>query len=252
MEANMMIAEDLRAIQKAIDNECLQIARKNGLIGEDIAGPIYDGVPNEELYLKSSPRVLWILQEPHDSGAKLQCRKMGNWSVPKDMILVEDYGWGNRTHEPIAKTMYAFRNELRYSDIDKKYRTNEDFAWEVMRVLQSTAWINVSKMPCPNGTRSNGSRIKKAYNSYWRDVVIRQVNDILRPEIIIVAGSQWSYVADDLASGDWHEEKGYPYKADRWRDPNGRQFIWVDHPTARKEKYFDVWVDALRDARSAL
>ena len=237
---------------QACSIECLQIAEGNGLTGAEVAGPMYDGVPDEELYLRSNPRVLWILQEPHDTGAKAQCRKMGNWSVPKDMILVEDYGFGNRTHEPIAKTMYAFRNELSYSEVDKKYRIDDNFRWDVMRVLQSTAWINVSKMPCPNGTRSNSMRIKRAYASYWRDIVVRQVNDIFCPDIIVVAGTQWDYVVDDLASGDWHEEIGYPYKADRWRDPKGRQYIWVDHPTARKEKCFDVWVDVLRDARDAL
>lgn len=247
-----MTAEELKRIQKSIDIECLQIAEQNGLIGAEVAGPVYDGVPDENLYLKSNPRVLWILQEPHDTGAKAQCRKMGNWSVPKDMILAEDYGWGNPTHESIAKTMYAFRNELRYSEVDKKYRTDECFAWNVMRVLQSTAWINVSKMPCPKGTQSDSGRIKRAYVSYWRGVVVRQVNDVFCPDIIVVAGTQWNYVVNDLASGDWYEEQGYPYKADRWRDSNGRQFIWVDHPTARKEKCFDVWVDVLRDARDAL
>ena len=254
---DIMTAATLRALQKKIDAECLKIAQSNYLTNADVAGPMFDGVPNEELYLKSWPRVLWILQEPHDTSASEQGRPKGNWSVPKDMIKVEDYGWNNKTHEPIAKVMYAFRNQKDFHDVDTRYKNarynpDDGFPWEVMGVLQSTAWINVSKMPCPNGTNSNFGRIRSAYIQYWRDVVIRQVNEIYQPNIIVVAGKQWEYVADDLADGEWHEESGYPNQADRWCDPHGRQFVWVDHPTARKGKCFDSWVKALCDAQSAL
>lgn len=242
----------LRCLQDDINAECLRIAQSNNLTNAYVAGPIFDGVPDEELYLKSWPRVLWILQEPHDNNASEQGRPKGNWSVPKDMIKVEDYAWGNRTHEPIAKVMYAFRNQEDFQDVEVRYKTDENFAWEVMGVLQSTAWINVSKMPCPNGTNSNSGRIRSAYRNYWRDVVIRQVNEIYQPHIIGVAGGQWEYVADDLADGEWYEESGYPNQADRWRDSQDRQFIWVDHPTARKGKCFNSWVNVLNDARHAL
>lgn len=247
-----MTATKLRSLQEKVDSECLRIAQSNNLINEDVAGPIYDGVPDEELYLKTWPRILWILQEPHDNNASKQGRPKGNWSVPKDMINIEDYAWGNRTHEPIAKVMFAFRNQKDFKDVDAQYKTDESFAWDVMGVLQSTAWINVSKMPCPNGTNSNSGRIRNAYRNYWREIVIRQVNEIYQPNIIVVAGAQWGYVADDLSIGEWHEESGYPYQADRWRDTLGRQFVWVDHPTARKCKCFDSWVKALRDAQNAL
>ena len=247
-----MTATMLRHLQEDINTECLSIAQSNNLTNADVAGPIFDGVPDEELYLKSSPRVLWILQEPHDNNASKQGRPKGNWSVPKDMIKVEDYAWGNRTHEPIAKVMFAFRSHKDFRDVDARYKADENFAWDVMGVLQSTAWINVSKMPCPNGTNSNSGRIKRAYKNYWRDIVIRQVNEIYQPNIIVVAGGQWEYISDDLADGEWYKEPGYPYQADRWRDSHGRQFVWVDHPTARKGKCFDSWVKALCDARNAL
>ena len=247
-----MTAKELEILQKKIDRECLEIAQRQGLTNSEVAGPVYDGVPDEELYLKSSPRVLWILQEPHDEGAEEKGRAKGNWSVPKDMIKIEDFAWSNPTHKPIAKTMYAFRHGMNYDEVDERYRRDEDFAWEVMRSLMSTAWINVSKMPCPNGTSADQGRIRRCYVQYWKDIVVRQVNDIYKPEIIVVAGSQWNYVADDLSQGEWHEEQGYPDEADRWRDCHGRQFLWVDHPTARKQKCFDSWVKALCDAQQAL
>lgn len=250
-----MTATMLRCLQDDINAECLRIAQSSNLTNADVAGPMYDGVPDEELYLTTWPRVLWILQEPHDTQASKEGRPKGNWSVPKIVIKDKDYGFGNRTHEAIAKVMYAFRNQKDFQDVDARYkeaREDDSFKWEVMRVLQSTAWINVSKMPCPDGTKSDSGRIRSAYRSYWRDVVIRQVNEIYRPDIIVVAGGQWEYVTDDLAAGEWHEEPGYPDQADRWRDPNGRQFVWVDHPADRKGKCFDLWVKALRDAQSAL
>jgi hypothetical protein len=247
-----MTATKLKHLQDDINAECLKIAQSNDLTNEDIIGPIYDGVPDEELYLKSWPRVLWILQEPHDNNASQQGRPKGNWSVPKDMIKVEDYAWENKTHESMAKAMFAFRNNKEFQDVDKRYKTDENFAWDVMAVLQSTAWINVSKMPCPSGTRSDYGRIRRAYRNYWRDVVIRQVNEIYRPNIIVIAGKQWEYIADDLAAGEWHEETGYTNQADRWRDSHGRQVIWIDHPTARKCICFNSWVKVLRDAQHAL
>lgn len=66
-------------LQDDINAECLRIAQSNNLTNAYVAGPIFDGVPDEELYLKSWPRVLWILQEPHDNSAseKVARREIG-------------------------------------------------------------------------------------------------------------------------------------------------------------------------------
>jgi len=245
-----MTDRKLLQLQYEINFECYDIARRHGLVMNGVAGPIYDGVPVEADYLEGAPKVLWILQEPHDNNCKPGEAK-GNWSVPKDMILIEDYAWGNKTHEPIAKTMYAFRNGLTYEEVDSRYSSDEDFAWKVMEILKSTAWINVSKMPCPSGTRSDLNRIRRAYMNYWRQVVIRQVNDIFKPDIVVVAGTQWEYVSLDLMKS-CRALPGYPYKVDRFVGENGRLYLWVDHPTARKSKCYEEWVMALKDCENDL
>ena len=245
-----MTARKLMQLQYAINADCYNMAKESGLISKYVAGPIYDGVPDENSYLATDPKVLWILQEPHDSGCP-KGESKGNWSVPKDMILVEDYGWGNPTHEALAKVMYAFRNGIEYLAADMKFKTDENLAWKIMETLKSTAWINVSKMPCPNGKSANMQRIRRDYKRYWKEIVVRQVREVFFPDIVVVAGAQWDPVADDLML-DAKECSGYPYQVDRWRDADGRQFLWVDHPTARKGKCFDVWVKALVDAAGEL
>jgi len=231
--------------QNQINIDCYEIAKKNGLLTDTVLGPIYDGVPCEEVYLKKSPKVLWILQEPYDNGVI-----KGNWSVPTT-ILQEDYGWGNKTHEAVAKVMYAFRNNLRYEEIERQYSCNEDFAWKVMEVLKSTAWINISKMPSPTGAQSNALRIKNAYLNYWKDIVRRQVEEVLQPDIVVIAGGQWDYLSWDLLPNG-KERPDAPEKVERWDDGHGRQYLWTYHPAARKPRYYAAWVDELCKARDEL
>ena len=241
----VMTKEQLEVKQEEINKRCLKIARANGLISETVAGPLYDGVADEAMYLRSNPKVLWILQEPHDNNEK-RCRK-GNWSVPKKVILEEDYGFGNSTHEAIAKVMFSFRNDESYASVNEKYRSNDAFSWTVMGALKDIAWINVSKMPCPNGTKSDANRIKKAYQAFWRDIVIEQVQQVYKPDIVLIAGDPWNYVADEIAEGPLRQLPGYEDQVDHWIDDAERQFLWVDHPAARKTKCFDIWVKALKD-----
>lgn len=243
-----MTSRKLLQLQNQINFECYEIARNAGLLSGTIAGPIYDGVPNEGAYLQSSPKVMWILQEPHDSGCP-KGEAMGNWSVPKDMLRIEEYDIGNRTHAAIAKVMYSFRENVDYDDVDVRYRADEGFALEVMGVLSSTAWINISKMPCMNGTRANLSSIRKNYERYWKPIVRRQVVDVFKPDIVVVAGTHWDYLSEDLLP-DGEALECYPNMVDPWIGTDGRQYLWVDHPTARKPRCFGTWVRALRDAQN--
>lgn len=77
------------------------------------------------------------------------------------------------------------------------------------------------------------------------------VDEVLRGPVMENSVVQQAF-ADDLADGEWYEESGYPNQAGRWRDSQDRQCIWVDHPTARKGKCFNSWVNVLNDARHAL
>lgn len=229
--------------QENINRQCMEIARTNGLLSETVAGPLFDGVADEALYLRTKPKVLWILQEPHDT----QHLPQGNWSVPKEVIQKEDYGFGNQTHEAIAKTMYAFRNGISFEKVNKKYQKNDDFRWTVMGALKDIAWINVSKMPCPTRTKAYLPRIEKAYKLYWRSIVIEQVQQIYQPNIIVVAGAHWHFVADDIAEGSLRQLAGYDDQVAHWIDSAGRHFLWVDHPAKPGTKCFDIWVKAIKN-----
>jgi len=236
------LAKKMMQQQNQINIDCYDIAKENGLLSDVVLGPIYDGVPYGEAYLEISPRVLWILQEPYDNAAV-----KGNWSVPTT-ILQEDYGWGNKTHEAIAKVMYAFRNNLQYEEVDRRYSCSEDFSWDVMAMLKSTAWINVSKMPSPTGAQSSALRIKNAYLKYWKDIVRRQVEVVLQPDIVVIAGAQWEYVSWDLLPNG-KERPDDPEKVERWHDGHGRQYLWTYHPAARKPRYYAAWVTELCKTR---
>lgn len=195
-----MKTEELIEKQKKIVKEIYEQAEKMGLSNNDIA-PITDGVCSIDGYLKSYPKVMWILKEPYDD---FENRKPvgGGWSITEDCFGIKDDVWTSRTWQPIIYIMYGYIHGLIWQDMDY-IRDNKKMA----DVLKDIAYINVSKMP--GSTRSSWNNINQCY-AMWKPILDKQL-DLYNPDVIICAGT-FSHFKEEFEKNDMRKVdsfKGY-------------------------------------------
>lgn len=169
-----MTARQLEQRQLAIERKIANIARENNLITDDI-DPIYDGVGDFSTYLSQSPKIAWVLKEPYDEiNKETGLPEGGGWSIPRDCFMKEK--WDGPTFRRVIYCMVGIRNNQFYEDIDW-LRDN----YSIGRVLKSTVWINLSKMPARTISDYNYAN---QYERYWRDTFNDQIR-LYDPDIII-------------------------------------------------------------------
>ena len=191
-----MTVTELENGQKAIDALVEKRAKDNSL-SDDNAAPIYDGVADEAAYLNSVQKVVWLLLEPYDDGNN----GGGGWSLPKDVFLNPKPGdFINPTQQTIAYAMWCARNRKSFAEVPSPE--------VVYPELQSTGWVNISKMPAK--TRSNVPQVIKKYKTYWKDLVEKQI-ELLAPTVVVIAGQHFNTICDKgVFDGDRGCERTFP------------------------------------------
>lgn len=153
---------------------------RNKVINGRVLYPIPDGVADVEAYLKTSPRVMWILKEPYNEFEDGYPKNESPWTM-MDGILDYQGKALPRTNQKMIYTMEAIRNSLPYDDMD--------WYWNLQDNLKSIAWVNLSKMPAYTTSPDIANRIGE-----WDDIVMRQI-ELLDPQVIIF-GNTFQYVQD--------------------------------------------------------
>lgn len=199
--------------------------------------PITDGVCDEEAYLKSSPKVMWILKEPYDEFDKSSGKAGGGgWSIPKNCFFKDDV-WKQKTWRNIIYIMQGIRNGWSWEEIPPLSQ-NPDYA---RKTIQEIAYINVSKMP--NGMTSNDAFIARAYQD-WKDILYEQIS-LYAPDVIIF-GNTFKYFKNDMIGEEAphfnaDDEYALGYKKD------GILLIDTYHPERKGEEYVNSVVQVVRE-----
>lgn len=164
-----------------------RIAQMHGLTNDGNSLPIFDGIGDHEKYLQSKPRIACLLKEPYDEIIDGKAQG-GGWSIPRDCFRRKDQNWAILTWQRIIYTVYGFRNNLKYREMNY---IRDDLS--MGEVLRSIAWINLSKMPAQ--TESDQTYIGN-FRTYWKDVVREQLR-IYSPDVIL-CGNVFSACRDEL------------------------------------------------------
>jgi len=182
-----------------------------------IADPITDGVVDVDLYLASSPKMLWILKEPVDDVVN-GVPSGGGWSMAKDILAVGKFG-NKPPFAPIAYVAYSvFNGFKKWGDID--YVTKNP---AVKAAVKHIAHININKMPAL--PTSGGTDFGRIY-SQNRNLLLRQIYT-LSPDILIF-GSTIGFFLEDLGL---KREEFKPIGSLKYCVKGQRLFIDAFHPS---------------------
>lgn len=240
---DIMTIEELEKGQEEIEREIYEYAKSKCISNENIE-PITDGIYSPEEYLKSVPRVMWVLKEPYDKIDESENPYGEGWSIPKD-CYDEDDAWKNRTWQPMIYSMYGLYNKLTWEEMDlisdNRNMTN---------ILKQIAYINISKIPAL--TNSSQYPIEYYYQT-WRHILLKQIK-LYKPNVIIF-GSTIDYFWKDLIGKAEKAIKQYikdgiyylnAYKKD--------DILLLDtyHPTARlagfnRGDYVNIVINAINE-----
>ena len=209
---------------------------------------IYDGVADIESYLKSSPKVAWLLKEPWDDFENGN-PSGGGWSIPRDCFMKEDQEWKVRTWQRAIYVMYGLKYNLHYSEMD--YIRDDP---EMGKVLREVAWINLSKMPA--FSTSSIKQITNQYQNIWRPIVLNQL-DLYAPDVIVFGNTLQCCREDFLSKNDVPiktiEHNGvcfiniYKRNSTVLLDAFHPAFITVGAGKGSVEFYVDSLIDAIRN-----
>ena len=218
-----MTEQDLEKKQQEMQDKIRNTAEALGLSKDDpVLEPICDGVSDIEGYLKSNPKIMWILKEPWDDMTAEGIAAGGGWSLTE---LFKNNVWMNQDNwKLMIQINYAIRNNLTWEELDY-IENNSAMADE----LKKMAYINISKMP--NGKISSDSYLTTCYD-LWKDILFEQIG-LYSPDIIIF-GNTFKLFAKDLGidneptytatSGKWCAKA---YKKDK------QIFIDAYHPSRK-------------------
>lgn len=198
-----------------------------------------DGIIDEESYLNSDPKLLFLLKEVNTKeGKKLDL---------KDFIR---NGGRRQTWDNIARWVYGIRNihkNLEWNDIEK-IKTIE----QRKEILKSICVINLKKSPGIHTTNNSQLWEVAEEDKYYlnRQFKIYFDNIDSRPNLIIACGSITSSTFNELVSipdkRDWIiTSRGIWY----CEFEKGRYFIEFAHPEARVQDclLFYGLIDAVRE-----
>lgn len=199
--------------------------------------PIFDGVIDEDKYLKSETKILWILKDPNSSGEN------GSWNMrehiksklkTKKGILK---GWST-TFKKIIYVTNGILNNLEWND-ELLHPTTEPY---VIDELQKVAYINIKKTG--GGSNSLDNELKEYYD-FSKEILFQQIEEF-SPDIIIFGGT-FKFFSEDLNLGKL-VDFGSCYAIKK----NNRIYIDSKHPayfSLKEEKYFNDILKAVNQLK---
>lgn len=227
-----MNAQELEKAQNEINDAIYALAQKLGFNNK----PITDGVCDFEGYMNSNPKVMWILKEPNGQCSNGELED-GGWSIPEESFKNDIDGVIKvRTWQPIIYVMYGYQHKLKYDDMEY-IRDNKDMA----NVLQSIAYLNVSKMPGYN--TSSKVVIEQCYRQ-WKPILDRQI-ETYNPDVIIF-GYTFEHFRNDFENQGLEKIDNYPGWIDVYKSAD-RILIDAYHPARKGREYIDSLIDTLNN-----
>jgi len=187
---------------------------------------VKDGIVDIDSYLKSSPKIMWVLKDVNSS------EEDDDWDMKiaiKDLFTENGIkkGW-DRTFNPIVYTTYGIQNNMLWDDIP-----NTNQKPEIIRCLNSISYINIKKNP--GSSVSIYSELIAATDRFG-EILVSQI-ELAEPEIIICGGTI-DFIDRLLLDDTYIKFEGVPLIA----YSNGKQIVIdANHPSARvnKENYTD-------------
>ena len=152
------------------------------------------------------PRQARVTMEAYDEDG-------GGWSLAKGFINKTD--WSTLTWQRVIKVMYSLRNNIPYNQL-KDINENPDMG----DVMQSIAWINLSKMP--GGKSSSDRKYIKKYREHWRIIVLEQIRTYF-PDVIIFCNT-----LDACCFFDFFPNGKQPEEYVYYTDKNGQKKRFID------------------------
>jgi len=153
---------------------------------------ITDGVIDQDLWDKSSEKVMFLLKEAYDSK-----NSEGTWDLP---TLIKSRGVSGRTFKPMAQWAYGIHKILKDGEVSPYVQNSED----VRQALFSSAVVNIKKS-C--GKKSSTTKdLEKYVNEDW-SLLSSQIKDI-SPNIV-VCGNTWSLISKNLENKSKISDRAY-------------------------------------------
>lgn len=226
-----MNRKQLETLETEVNAELHGMAMTSAPLTGSQNEPITDGVVDIKIFLRSRPKILWILKEPRDEIENGMPRG-GGWSITKDVLALGKFG-NSPPFAPIAYVTYAvFNNFKKWADI--AHATEDP---QVKESIKRIAFINVNKMPAL--PTSHQPTIEHWYRQN-QHILVKQIDGI-RPDIII--GGSTLYLFFEHYGLD--ENKFRKHGSARFCVVGNRLYIAAYHPSQRKEVAKDVYVDDL-------
>lgn len=228
--------------QKELRDKIDEVAKTKGLWTEEI-GPIRDGVADVELYLQSSPKIMWVLKEPYDGFKDDGSPSDGDYTLMEDLKKCRDAQLNTMppTIQRVIYSTYGIFTGYEYDDMGWYYDP------EIYKYLFQIAYINLSKMPA---YPTSGNMTSK-YN-IWRDIVLKQI-DLFQPNVIIFGGT-FQYIKEDLgieASNRIHTEEDWKLNVYKQKD---KLYIDTYHPGVRRSPrtYVNMLVNIINEFKKQI
>lgn len=207
----------LKTKQDALHNKIMERAMELGYNSEEIA-PILDGV-NCDRYVDAKLKILWVMKEPYDEIIDGK-PKGGGWAM-------YDYTLALPMFRTMAKIVYGIMNEKYYNEIPEP---DED----MLKLLQSTAFINICKMP---GYPSSSKEDLKHKLNEWQDILQEQL-DLYKPDIIILGNTYEELMEGKLNENpctDWRSDASLPGKTAVLKNKYGQVIVDTFHPSPMRK-----------------
>ncbi|MBO4741732.1 MAG: hypothetical protein J5605_08875 [Bacteroidales bacterium] len=225
-----MNAKELEKAQSEITNAIYDRAKKLGFDRY----PITDGVCDFEGYLKSNPKIMWILKEPNGQRPNGKLEE-GGWSIVEYSFRDDIEGTAKQpTWQTIIYVMYGYQNSLMYDDMEYIHNNIE-----MAKVMQRIAYLNVSKMPGYNTSYRNN--IEQCY-AQWKPILDRQI-ETYNPDVIIF-GYTFDHFRNDFEKKGLEQIGNIPSWIDVYQSSN-RILLDAYHPARKGREYINTLIEAL-------
>ena len=200
--------------------------------------PIYDGVCDIKGYAEAPIKVMWVLKEPWEKREKDEV--LGGWPIWEP--------WTDATQmNPVWKTMMYVMYGI---NTGTPYHQMPSVNDEMLKMLKSSAYINISKMP----GKTTSTSMNAPYEQ-WREIILKQIEGY-KPDVIIFGNTyDGLFDQEDFAkNAKWAEELSSPgfveanvsegtLLINAWHPSPMRV---VSHPEVTEEVYVDTIVNAVR------
>jgi hypothetical protein len=186
--------------------------------------PIYDGIVNEEKYIGSEVKLMWVLKDANSTGESetYDLRKAIN-------SLKRDYGVRKGWEKTFNNIIYVTNGILKNTEWENiPYPRDKP---DIVDVLQNIAYINVKKIG--GGAKSNDLEVNEHYQKN-KELLLEQIDEF-NPDVIIF-GNTYHYFKDDLKLNQMNV-----FGTCHATAKDNRIYLSAYHPNARmKQKdYFD-------------